>query len=430
MDFKNVDGIEKSLCTGCGTCAGICPENAITMMLDREDGIYLPKVDSNRCVLCHLCSDSCPGISVDFNNLNECFFGKTPDNLFLGNFLKCFVGHATDYNIRYNSASGGLVTALLLFGLRKKLFDGALVTKMYSKNPLLPEPFLAKDSNSILEAATSKYCPVTVNTALKEILKDTGKFAVVGLPCHIEGTRKAQALIPKLRQRVPLLLGLFCGRSHTFHMTETLLSRLNIAPEDVISLRYRGKGWPGKIEITLRSGEQKILDYLTYYGALGGGWFHPLRCVTCPDATSELADLSFGDAWKIGKGDRVGLSLLIVRTQAGLEFINEAVAASVVKLFEVSPQAVIRSAKEIVNSKKKQLIPCLMIGKLFNIETPHFLIKLPLLLPKNAMGYAMAFLSYMQVILPQRYKRVITRYAPLGLLRVYHMMRAAVLWGL
>ena len=128
---KTIEWVVKNrLCTGCSTCAGICPDDAIQVVIDQRNGIYIPKLDKEKCTKCGLCFEVCPGYSVDFKKLNQEIFGKQPEDILLGNYLNCYIGHATDYNIRYNSSSGGLVTALLIFALEEGLIDGALISKV------------------------------------------------------------------------------------------------------------------------------------------------------------------------------------------------------------------------------------------------------------------------------------------------------------
>src|SRR5690606_36009483 len=115
-----------------------------------------------------------------------------------------------DDNIRYNSSSGGLVTQILCFALEKGIINGALVTKMNKESPLQPQPFIARTKEEIIEASTSKYCPVPANMALKEILSsDVEKVAVVGLPCHIMGIRKAEMKNNLLKNKIVLHMGIF-----------------------------------------------------------------------------------------------------------------------------------------------------------------------------------------------------------------------------
>ena len=46
-------------CTGCGTCAKVCPESAITMVKNKE-GKQKPQTDYDFCKGCGLCAAECP----------------------------------------------------------------------------------------------------------------------------------------------------------------------------------------------------------------------------------------------------------------------------------------------------------------------------------------------------------------------------------
>ncbi|MDY6892811.1 MAG: coenzyme F420 hydrogenase/dehydrogenase beta subunit N-terminal domain-containing protein [Chloroflexota bacterium] len=236
--------VKKGLCTGCGTCVGICPLDAIEMTVDHLRGIYVPALDREECNECGMCVDVCPGHNVDFRQLNLEIFGKEPGDILLGNYLNCYTGYAADSDIRYNSASGGLVTALLIFALEEGLIDGALVTKMRDDRPLEPEPFIARTREEIISAARSKYCPVPANIAVKEILKarEGERFAVVGLPCHIHGIRNAERVNKTLAERIVLHVGLFCAHTDTFALAELVLQKHRIDKEHVASFDYRGCG--------------------------------------------------------------------------------------------------------------------------------------------------------------------------------------------
>jgi len=220
--------VKDGLCTGCGTCVSLCPEEAIKLIIDEKKGIYISELDEDGCNNCGICYKVCPGHEVDFKGLNLEIFGKEPEDILIGNYLNCYTGHSTDYNIRYNSSSGGLVTALLIFALEEGIIDGALVTRMKRDNPIEPEPFIARTVEEIIEASKSKYCPVPANIALKEILdsKEGEKFAVVGLPCHIHGVRKAEQINKKLKEKIVLHLGIFCNHVPNFWGTKLLLQRL------------------------------------------------------------------------------------------------------------------------------------------------------------------------------------------------------------
>jgi coenzyme F420 hydrogenase subunit beta len=366
--------VKNGLCTGCGTCAGLCPQNAVEMVLDRHKGIYLPVINRNRCDGCGLCFEVCPGHSVDFNELNLDIFGKQPKDILLGNYINCYVGHATDRAIRYNAASGGLVTALLDFALKEGIVDGALVTKMKENSPLEPQPFLARTREDILSASKSKYCPVSANIALKEILKEEGRFAVVGLPCHIHGIRKAEMLNKKLKQRIPLHFGIFCcGHTDTFLATEFVLQKYGIAKEDVVRLDYRGEGWPGYMKIILKNGTRKLIprnEYIIYHNF---GFFSPTRCAVCYDGINDLSDISFGDAWLPEVADdTVGTSVVISRTTNGELFLQKALEKGIVSLAPIDRKKVRR-----MDSKKIACRMKLGLARLLGRKCPRYNTRLP-----------------------------------------------------
>ena len=288
--------VKNGLCTGCGTCIALCPEEAIKLTINEKKGIYIPELNEEKCNNCGICFKICPGHEVDFKSLNLKIFGKEPEDIIIGNYLNCYFGHATDYDIRYNSASGGFITQLLIFALEEGIIDGALVTKMKKDKPLEPEPFIARTREEIIEASKSKYCPVPSNIALKEILNSNEgeKFAVVGLPCHIHGIRKAEKINKKLKQKIVLHLGLWCSTTCNFLGTEFVLTRLGVSKEEVKELNYRGEGWPGGMSIQLKNGEKRFISQGDYWDTNFSS-FTPSRCRLCSDINAEFADISFGD---------------------------------------------------------------------------------------------------------------------------------------
>ena len=47
--------VEDNLCTGCGTCVALCPNEAIEMVIDEKKGVYVPKLDGRKCNNCGIC---------------------------------------------------------------------------------------------------------------------------------------------------------------------------------------------------------------------------------------------------------------------------------------------------------------------------------------------------------------------------------------
>ncbi|NQE53597.1 Coenzyme F420 hydrogenase subunit beta [ANME-1 cluster archaeon GoMg3.2] len=351
--------VKDGLCTGCGTCVALCPNEAIELTINEKKGIYVPELDEEKCNNCGICYEVCPGHEVDFKTLNLEIFGKEPEDILIGNYLNCYSGHATDYDIRYNSASGGLITQLLIIALEEGVIDGALVTRMKKDNPLEPEPFIARTKEEIIEASKSKYCPVPANIALKEVLEseEGEKFAVVGLPCHIHGIRKAEQMNKKLKGKIILHIGIFCNHTSNFTGTEFLLNKLGIKKEEVEKLNYRGEGWPGGMLIELKNNHTRFIPPSVYWSSLFGlNFFTPTRCLLCSDGVCELADISFGDAWLPElSDDKIGKSIIVTKREIAEKILQAMKFKKKMELNEISAKKVIQSQAGMLYFKKKNL---------------------------------------------------------------------------
>ncbi len=319
-------------------------------------------------------------ISIDYDTLNSEIFKGQPQNSLLGNYLECYVGHSTNEDLRYNSTSGGLVTQLLIFALENNLIDGALVTRMNADNPLESEAFIARTKEEIISASKSKYCPVAANTSLKQILKEDGRFAVVGLPCHIHGIRKAEKIFKSLEEKIVLHIGLLCSHMVSFSGTEFLLEKKQIKKDKVKKLSYRGKGWPGSLSVEIENGSDLAIPLFgkwnAYWPIFASFFFTPISCTMCPDQAAELADIAFGDAWLPElKKEKVGESVVIARTEVGNNLLALARSKGVIKIKTLASEKVEQSQFINLVFKKNDLGARLFLRRLVGKATPRFKIE-------------------------------------------------------
>ena len=356
MGAKTVDGINKKyLCMGCGTCVSICPSNAIDMEI--KGGQYYPKLDKVKCVGCSKCVAVCPGISVSANSMADELWPSSKEDPRLGKFKSAFIGYSNDSKIRFEAASGGIATSLILGLMRRKIIDGAVLTRMSESDPLLPDSFVARTEEDVLAAQTSKYCPTSTAGLVRE-LKTTGeegRFAFVGLPCQVHGVRKLQEQEEWAKKKIRLIIGIFCSHGLTFSGTRLILGKFARRYENIEKLQYRGKGWPGVFSVKYMNGEEFSISLDEYWPPFFGPcFFTPYRCLTCHDLTSELADISLGDAWikEIRENDNVGTSIIIVRAPFAEEMLNCMRQSNEISLKEISYERVIESQRGILARKK------------------------------------------------------------------------------
>jgi len=340
------------------------------------DGLWVPRVSFDKCNSCGVCARVCPGYKVDFAELNVAAFGKEPSDYSTGECLNCYVSHSTDRDLRFNSASGGLASQILIYALEHGLIDGALVTRMNSANPLESEAFIARSAKEILDASKSKYCPVAANYALKDIMHEKGRFAVVGLPCHLHGVRKAEQLFPALKKKIVLHLGLMCSHMVSFTGTDFVVGKLHIEKADVKGITYRGNGWPGGMTVKTSRGLSRIPlvgNWRSYWPVFSSFLFTPMRCTMCPDQLAELADISLGDAWLPEfRGDKVGESILVTRTEFAEGLLVNLKSEGKITLSPVSLDKVKRSQAVNLRFKKDDFSTRFSMIKRFSLQRPVF----------------------------------------------------------
>ena len=346
--------VKNDLCTGCGVCEGACPSHAITIQVDK--GCFRPVVDEAVCKNssgCHRCYDSCPGVGVDLKGMAQQAFQDegTQSDKFVGSFLKCFTGHSNDYEIRFHSASGGMVSQMLVWLLEKHYIDGAFVTSFDKNAPLLVRSYLATTPEDILKARSSKYAPVTLNRAIAEIKQAPGsRYVIVGLPCHIEGFRKYEKLDRRFRKKIAAYFAVYCSSGRSFYLTEYVFRERKIAPGKLTYFAYRDKGCLGKM-VAQGEGIDHEERFQDFYQPLRS-FFVPHRCCLCIDHYGELGDVSFGDIHIDPYiADTVGVNSLVVRNKKCLDWLTQAKAEGVITLDEI-PVSLVNKGQIMARVKK------------------------------------------------------------------------------
>ena len=389
--YPNIDRIWKDhLCTECGACYGVCPKKNIKVQRAGDRDYVFRVVDPSRCGQCDLCIKICPGFNVDFGWLHRTMFQDRVPDAWFGVVMDTLLTRATDTDAIRRGASGGTATTLLEFSLKTGRIDGALVVGMSRTTPHEPRIFIARSVDELRSASQSKYCPAPTCMSFREVLDTPGRYAMVGLPCHIHALRTAQSVFPKLRRRIVFTAGLFCGPGPSFLMIDHLLHRRGISLDEIKRFYFRDKRahdgtWPGGILAELSSGEQVHIPLEKYLYAQT--LFTRRRCNVCPDYSAEFSDLSMGDAhitdfWsppqtyecpdgRILSGAE-GWNALVVRTDTGKRWID---AARDSDKLDVAPLPFSKLKQGMASPcyrKKEEFWARLKIRSLLPGQVPHF----------------------------------------------------------
>lgn len=365
--------VKSNLCTGCGSCYAICPNDAIDFQYQNEQGIYCPTILVSKCKNCGKCLDVCPGLGIDFEKQEKVLFGARRSDGLLGYYDNCYTGHSRDDRLRYISSSGGLVTELLRTALSIGYIDCAVITRVQidaETGKLEIGPCITESEDEVMSGIGSKYAPSPVNISVKEILSKDKRYAIVALPCHIHGIRLLQEKYPQLKQRIPLCLGLFCAKTIKLGGTYYLMNKLNIDLSSVESLNYRGMGWPGGLTIKYKDNRNIFIETKDYYKSDFGAFMVP-RCTVCCDHSNELADLSFGDAWHQKDMDDQGSTTMIVRTKSGAKLVKKAVDNHKIVL-KSTPAAIVVQGQDGFAMKKQHIGAIFKMWKIFGKRLPQY----------------------------------------------------------
>jgi coenzyme F420 hydrogenase subunit beta len=140
---------------------------------------------------------------------------------------------------------------------------------------------------------------------------------------------------------------------------------------------HRGDGWPGNLLYKIGNDEEyRKIPYSEYPDEFFESW-QPWRCWLCLDRTAQAADITLGDAWlKELKDDRDGSSIIIARTDKGVELIEDAIRQGFISGYEVQTEKVLESQPGLWWEIEHKVKAYLQMARLLKLNMPQYDIQL------------------------------------------------------
>jgi coenzyme F420 hydrogenase subunit beta len=333
FDDLNYYVISRGLCTGCGVCAGICPniefQGERPYRRDRHDSY------------CGCCIRVCHQFYTPFSKIEKKLFGATRDNPYLGYYDAVFSARSTSQVIRRVCQDGGVVSTLSKYLLESGKVEGVLMAGVGMCEPLKPVPVIATAPEDVIGAAGSRYSVCPVGMGLYEASeRGVRKIAVVGAACHVQGLRKIQMLSDsRFSFDVKAVIGIFCHGNFVYEdlFKGFVQGKLGINLEEVTGVKIRNN--------TFEIHRNHRVDSIPLNRAYR--CVHK-PCLLCRDFTAELSDLSVGAV-----GSEQGWNTVILRSERGRRLFQELVEN---RLVEASREAVDFEHLIRVARRKKQRV--------------------------------------------------------------------------
>lgn len=308
-----------NFCSGCGVCVGICPKHCIGW--ERKVGMYQPVIDRNSCISCGLCAGVCPGLKHRYE--------KLPDRAAVqGRVILSCNAWSRSADVRYISASGGVVSTLVRQLLEEGTYDIAFLVESYDYHQQLStKPVTAKGMKTVESSdyPKSRYLPVSHENAIAYVKKNRAKRVIfVGTSCAVRGFESAVEKLHLSRENY-LLIGLFCDRVFNYNVIDYYQQPAFCEDKRLENLHFKNKengGWPGNMKFFFSDGSTahqdksertKVKDY-----------FMPERCLYCIDKLNVCADISLGDNYTQQDSSPLGSNSVIIRTERGIAAWKEA----------------------------------------------------------------------------------------------------------
>lgn len=366
------DIVKADLCTGCGICVS---EASDSLKMEFNDyGFFVPfQTKDTQTKAARVCpfNPEPEKIVKDEDRLAELFFNDTPDyHKRIGKYINTYVGFSKEY--RESSSSGGVTTYIFEELLRKKIVDHLFIVKEV-KGSYQYQWF--NDVQQIKTISKTRYIPVTLENLFKEIDDKVGKVAVSGVACFVKAIRLKQYYAPQYKEKIPFLIGIICGGLKSRFFTDYLAQKSGIiGPYSKQEYRIKDKNSTasdysfGAFDGSAKFHKMKMKVVGDMWGT---GLFKANACDFCDDVTTELADISLGDAWIYPYyEDGGGTNVIVTRSPLAENLIKEGIRSSDLVVDLLSLNSFLASQQGSFNHRHNGLPVRIEVAKVNNKLVP------------------------------------------------------------
>ncbi|WP_207262083.1 Coenzyme F420 hydrogenase/dehydrogenase, beta subunit C-terminal domain [Desulfovibrio sp. Huiquan2017] len=290
----------------------------------------------------------------------------------LGGYKSLAVGHAINEAYRATGASGGAMRTILAHLLRTKRVDAVISAGFHEDDPITPRYLKQTTTDDIFSMGGSIYSYLSAIPLRKAVdAIDSERCAIVCQPCMVPLLRRLQAQ----QNNIKYIFSFFCGYNMSHEATLFMLRKLNVRPEEVTAINYRGGPYPGGFQLITRDG-QKFTYGKESYELLNLQFVRP-GCLRCTKYMGEGADLVAGDAWL---KSHPRMTLLMARSALGKEAMEQASYDHEVALYSMTEQDLLRMHfHNLIHKKYGDGLFLRLTTKMFNQVIPKQLVPFKLL---------------------------------------------------
>ncbi len=292
-------------CSGCGACAALCPQNAITLK-NNDEGFLNPIVDNEKCVDCGLCLKKCIIENPEYKNMP---------------LPKCYAMEADD-ETRKVSSSGGMFSVASKYILE----NGGYVCGAAYKEDFTVEHIIINDFNDLYKLRGSKYIQsncCNVFGEIKKLLSMNKLVLFTGTPCQVAGLYSFLGNEYETLYTIDLLChGITSSKVFEKYHHDVL------ANKDLERLEFKEKepwGWHAGINAYFTDGTKysEPLETDPFFIAYLKSISKNSSCELCTgNRLPRQGDLTMGDFWGIAKQDEemydgLGTSVVLLNNEKG-----------------------------------------------------------------------------------------------------------------